>query len=149
MAIPEKTTAHEKISIYNQEIDFDFLHTIEVKEWLVQIALDRDKTISSLEYILCSDEYLLDINKNYLDHDTYTDIITFPMQESPLEATIYISIERVRENAEIYSTSLIKELHRVMVHGLLHLLGYKDKTENDQSEMRSQEDKALAARAFV
>jgi len=86
---------------------------------------------------------LLEINKKYLDHDYYTDIITFPLQESPIEATIYISIDRVKENAATYKVEFKHELHRVIVHGLLHLLGHKDKTDEEQKLMSAMEDKCL------
>jgi len=102
-----------------------------------------------LEYVLCSDEYILKVNKEHLDHDYYTDIITFPLQESPLEATIFISVDRVKENAELYNCSEQDELHRVMVHGLLHLLGYNDKTTDEKKQMRLEEDNCLSERNFV
>jgi rRNA maturation RNase YbeY len=144
-----KDTEEQAISFYTADIDFNLESELAVAEWLKQVGLEKKRTISNIEYVLCSDEYLLDINQKYLSHDTLTDIITFPLQESPLEATIYISAERVKENAELYKVAFQDELHRVMAHGLLHLLGFKDKTEDEINEMRLQEQAALAKRTFI
>ncbi len=105
------------------------------------------RQLSALNVIFCSDEHLLTINKDFLQHDYYTDIITFdlsPSGKSPLEAELYISIERVRDNAQSLGFPFYKELHRVVFHGLLHLMGYKDKKKTDQQTMRKMEDKLLA-----
>jgi len=132
------------------DLDFQIMHPAEeIKQWLLTIGKKENAEVALLEYIFCSDEYLLEINREYLDHDYYTDIITFPLQESPLEGTIYISIVRIAENAVLYDTTVSDELHRVMAHGLLHLLGYKDKTEDEQKEMRQKEEYYLERRAFV
>jgi probable rRNA maturation factor len=109
--------------------------------WLENVAKSESKSISSLTYIFCSDDYLLDINNSYLGHDYYTDIITFPYKEGDdVESDLYISLDRVKENAEDYHVSYDNELKRVMVHGLLHLFGYGDKTEEDIRTMREKED---------
>jgi probable rRNA maturation factor len=99
----------------------------------------------TLNYIFCSDEYLLDINKNFLKHNTYTDIITFNLSANTnlVEGEIYISIPRVKENATIFNTTIPHELHRVIFHGALHLCGYKDKSKEDKTTMRMMEDKYL------
>lgn len=131
------------------DINHSLKHESAVLNWLKSIAGKNNRAIASLEYVFCSDDYLLDINKKYLSHDTLTDIITFPLQDSPLEATIYISIERVKENAIQYKTTTEEELHRVMAHGLLHLIGFKDKSDDEKSEMRQQEDVALSQRTFI
>ncbi len=96
-------------------------------------------------FIFCNDPYLIEINKAYLSHDTFTDIITFDNSDSPdsIETDIFISIERVKENAAIQNTEFIKELYRVMIHGILHLLGYRDKTSEEKKIMREQENIAL------
>lgn len=113
-------------------------------EWLSDVAAAEKTTINSLTYIFCSDEYLLDINIKYLGHDYYTDIITFPYQEgTSLESDMYISIDRVKENAEDYNEIFDTELRRVMVHGLLHLLGYGDKTDAEIQTMRQKEEEYL------
>lgn len=109
--------------------------------WLENVAKSESKSISSLTYIFCSDDYLLDINIKYLGHDYYTDIITFPYKEGDeVESDLYISLDRVKENAEYYNVSYDEELKRVMVHGLLHLFGYGDKSEEDIQMMREKED---------
>lgn len=109
--------------------------------WLINVGKSESKSISSLTYIFCSDDYLLDINIKYLGHDYYTDIITFPYKEGDeVESDLYISLDRVKENADDYNVSYDEELKRVMVHGLLHLLGYGDKTEEDIRLMREKED---------
>jgi len=90
----------------------------------------------------------LEINKKYLDHNFYTDIITFPLNNDPIEANVFISIVRVTENAQLYKQSFEDELHRVIVHGLLHMIGYNDKNELDEKEMRKKEDYYLAKRNF-
>ncbi len=101
--------------------------------------------INWLQYVFVSDEDLLQMNQSVLDHDTYTDIITFDLsdKEGIIEGEIYISIDRVRDNAEQYNASFEEEYIRVLGHGLLHLLGFKDKTETDSSEMRKQENKLI------
>ena len=103
------------------------------------------KTERKINYIFCSDEYLLDINLEYLNHDTYTDIISFDYSVGKeLHGDIYISIERVVDNAKDFNSEFIDELHRVMIHGILHYCGYKDKTEADETVMRKRENDYLA-----
>ena len=113
---------------------------------LVDTHLEGIKKVK-LNYICCSDEYLLTINKQFLDHDTFTDIITFDLSETDAELVgeIYISVDRVKENAAKFGVSYLNELHRVIFHGALHLCGYTDKTAADKQEMRRQEDICLAA----
>ncbi len=118
-----------------------------LKSFLASTAISAKRPLGSLNIIFCSDEHLLGINRDYLQHDYYTDIITFdlsPSSKSPLEAELYISIDRVKENASILGQPLYRELHRVIFHGLLHLLGYKDKQKKDQTLMREMEDRLLA-----
>ena len=113
--------------------------------WLSNVAKSEHKTISSLTYIFCSDEYLLDINIKYLGHDYYTDIITFPYKEgNDIESDMYISIDRVKENAIEFGETFENELCRVMVHGLLHLIGYGDKNDDEIKIMRQKEEEYLA-----
>lgn len=112
-----------------------------VSKWLANVADAENKKIIQLNYIFCDDEYLLEINKKYLSHDYYTDIITFPYQEGMLlEGDLFISLDRVKENALQYSINFDAELRRVLVHGLLHLMGYTDKTEEDQQKMTEKEN---------
>jgi rRNA maturation RNase YbeY len=136
------------------EVQFFFLQPVSVlkqrimlKSFLQKTAIKEGRPIHSLNIIFCSDEYLLSINKQFLNHDYYTDIITFDLSESkkgPVTAELYISYDRVKDNARQMKTTTTKELHRVVFHGLLHLLGYKDKTTKDQMEMRKMEDKLIA-----
>ncbi len=148
MTDPHNYHDSSEIIVCLADVDYNLKHKTEVYQWLKSIAIKNNRSISSLEYVFCSDDYLLEINKKYLSHDTLTDIITFPLQESPLEATIYISIERIKDNALKYKTTTEEELHRVMVHGLLHLVGFKDKLDDEKSQMRHQEDVALSQRTF-
>ncbi|MFZ9588368.1 MAG: rRNA maturation RNase YbeY [Chitinophagaceae bacterium] len=135
------------------EVQFFFLQPVSVlkqrnklKSFLQKTAQKEGRPISSLNIIFCSDDYLLNINKQFLNHDFYTDIITFDLSESkkgPVTAELYISYDRVKDNARQMKTVTTKELHRVVFHGLLHLLGYKDKSTKDKMLMRKMEDKLL------
>ena len=121
------------------------LKGLPLENWLREIIRAEGGELKNLQYIFGSDEFLHDINVQYLNHDTYTDIITFPLTEFPLiEGEIYLSIDRIRENARTYEVPFLTELLRVMAHGVLHLLGYKDKTKAEQKEMRQKEEEALA-----
>lgn len=138
------------ILFFNDGLKYSLRDRNKVRLWLHRIARSHKKKISSLTYIFVSDKRLLEINKQFLDHDTYTDIVTFP-GDSPkgtIAGEIYISIDRVKDNASNYQQSMKTELHRVMAHGLLHLCGFKDKTAAEQSVMRRQEEKALDLRSF-
>ena len=116
-----------------------------IKAWLYTIAKSRQKEISSLSYIFSSDDYLHDINVEFLNHDTLTDIITFPLEsEEGISGEIYISLDRVEDNAKDFKTDFFNELRRVIAHGLLHLCGINDKTEQEAAEMRRAEEDALA-----
>ena len=132
-------------------IQFNFLEPVDLrdrthlKKFLATLFKKEGKPLGELQYIFCSDDYLLEINRQYLDHDFYTDIITFDLSEKgqPINAEIYISVDRVRENAREFGTSLKKEMQRVIFHGALHLCGYKDKTSAQEKEMRQMEEKYL------
>jgi probable rRNA maturation factor len=116
-----------------------------LKLFVQQIFKAEKKKLTKLNYIFCSDEYLLNINKTHLSHNYYTDIITFDLSESPTAITgeIYISTDRVRDNAATMGVSIKEELHRVIFHGALHLCGYKDKMPKDEKEMRAAENRFL------
>ena len=134
------------ISFHVEEIDFVFEETDKTILWLNRIAEQESKGIVSLDYVFCSDEYLHKINVEYLNHDTYTDIITFDLGEptdDAISGEIYISIERVKENAQIHGSQYKDELLRVVAHGLLHLIGYPDKSEQEALVMRGKEEDAL------
>jgi probable rRNA maturation factor len=135
------------------EISFNFLkpnlsltNRIRLKEFLIQMVKLEGKKLSSLNFIFCSDQYLLKINQQFLKHSSLTDIITFPLSApmEPISADIYISTDRVRDNAQIFHSTIKSELHRVIFHGVLHLCGYKDKSPSDIKQMRDKEDYYLS-----
>ena len=137
------------VSFFVEDIDFELSAQDVRAEWLERLAKSHDASIHEINYILVSDQYLLKLNQNYLDHDTLTDIITFPYDEEEhkdLGGDIYISVERVKENAIEFEVSFEDELARVMAHGLLHLIGFEDKNEAAQIKMRAAEDAALDMR---
>ena len=133
------------IVFFNEDINFKFQDKNKFKAWLKKVAEKEDFTIGELNYIFCSDEYLHKINLEYLDHDTYTDIITFDNSETEtvIEGDIFISIERVRENSQTLNTVFEEEIKRVIVHGLLHLCGYDDHAPEDKAEMRRLESEHI------
>lgn len=120
---------------------------VVLKEFLQKRAKKEGLEITHLNYVFCSDKFLLEINKQFLQHDFYTDIISFDLSETSgiLNAEVYISVDRVKDNAKQHNTTLISELHRVIFHGLLHFCGYKDKKSKDAKLMREMEDKWLRA----
>lgn len=132
------------ISFHSESIEFQLDSELQYSQWLHNIAKSHHLLIKELNYIFTSDEYLYDMNVQYLNHDYYTDIISFPMQSDPISGDIFISIDRVRENAAKNNVSFLSELHRVMAHGLLHFIGFDDHEEADILEMRNQEDKAMS-----
>jgi rRNA maturation RNase YbeY len=115
------------------------------KKWLNQVISNEDKEEGDITYIFCDDDYLLEKNIRFLNHNTLTDVITFDYCEgNSVGGDIFISIERVKENSEVFKVDFLTELNRVMVHGLLHLLGYKDKTERESNLMRKKENYYLS-----
>jgi rRNA maturation RNase YbeY len=136
-----------QIKFFYQTPLHNFKNRTALKTFLSSSALTYNRPIASLNIIFCSDEYLLSINQGHLQHDYYTDIITFDLSPSvtdPIEGELYISVDRVKENAILHEEAYLKELHRVVFHGLLHLLGFKDKNKADQEVMRTKEDDFLA-----
>jgi probable rRNA maturation factor len=133
------------INFFCEDVDFNLPQKLKRKQWLKKIMVNEKTAVGELNYIFCSDEYLHKINIDYLNHDTYTDIITFDNSEieTKVEGDIFISIDRVKENAITHNISEEKELSRVISHGLLHLLGYKDKSKEEALEMRSKEEEAI------
>ena len=132
---------------FNYEYDdFQLNNEALIERWLLSIAKAENKMIEEISYIFLDDERLLDVNRAYLEHDFYTDIITFPLHEEgqAIEADIFISIDRVKENADNFNSSFKTELLRVMAHGLLHLCGYNDVSKDDQTQMRKKEEESLA-----
>jgi len=136
------------IYFFNEDIDFTLNDEATTTNWIKDILYDESRVEENINYVFCSDEYLHQLNKEYLDHDTFTDIITFDNSEpeSNIEADIFISIERVKENATQLNKPFEEELHRVMIHGLLHILGYSDKSESEKRIMREKEDACLSLR---
>ncbi|RYZ00409.1 MAG: rRNA maturation RNase YbeY [Chitinophagaceae bacterium] len=135
-----------KIQFHYVDQKFPFTGRTALKSFLLELARKEGRKVDRINYIFCSDEYLLEINRQHLNHDTYTDIITFPFSPSgaPILSDIYISVERVRDNAQKFNHSFTAELHRVIFHGLLHLCGYKDKKKEEQQLMRAREEYWLA-----
>ncbi len=131
-----------KIKFNYVDVQFNFSSKTKLKAHIEKIFELEQKPLEVVQYIFCNDEYLLSINQGFLNHDTYTDIITFPLQDKnqPIIGEIYISIERVKDNAKQFNTSFDKELVRVVSHGALHLCGFKDKSKAQQAVMRSKED---------
>jgi len=117
-----------------------------IKSVLSQLIDNQGYTINCVNIIICSDPYLLNINRTYLDHDYYTDIITFDNSEKQgyIDADLFISIDTVKSNAKLFGTTTLQELRRVIIHGVLHLVGFNDKTESQKNEMRLKEDEYLA-----
>ncbi len=137
----------EGLQFFSEEIDFSLPSTETTEAWISSILQSHDAAVESVNFIFCSDDYLLNVNRSYLQHDYYTDIITFDNREyddDPLESDIFISIDRVRDNAQDRSIPFEKELHRVIIHGLLHLIGWNDKTEEEKQAMREKEEACLS-----
>jgi rRNA maturation RNase YbeY len=133
------------VSFFSEDIDFKVVNPLKTKKWIKNASFSEGYEVSQLNYIFCSDEYLLEINKQYLDHDYFTDIITFDNSEEDkqLEGDIYISVDRVRDNAATFHTDFDSEMRRVLIHGLLHLVGYEDSSEALKTAMRAKEDEYL------
>jgi rRNA maturation RNase YbeY len=139
------------VNFFEEDIRFDLKNKNKVKSWIKSTIAAEGYKLQELNYIFCSDAYLLQINQQYLDHDSYTDIITFDNSEKEklIEGDIFISIDRIRENAAKFGTSETNELHRVIIHGALHLIGYKDKKPADKTLMTAKEDQYLDIRNFT
>ena len=138
------------VSYFTQDIFFPFKEKRLTSRWLKFVAESESKRLGDVAIIFCSDNYILDINIKYLQHDYYTDIITFDYCEgNRLCGDLFISVDSVRENASLYGTEFVDELNRVIVHGLLHLMGYDDHTEKDIAMMRAKENYYLSQRASV
>jgi len=130
---------------FNYETSFELQDESKYEGWISEVIETEDKTEGEINYIFCDDEYLLQKNIEFLDHDTLTDIISFDYtMGNLLSGDIFISVERVKENAQEYNVEFDDELRRVMAHGILHYCGYKDKTEEDSTVMRAKEDEKKA-----
>lgn len=132
------------VEIFYEETSDLELDTHFFTEWLTKICASKNFSMGDVSLIFCSDEYMLQLNRSALNHDFYTDIITFDYTTQGLVAgDLFISVDRVRENAEEFKVDFLNELYRVVAHGVLHLLGYKDKSRDEEVEMRKQEELAL------
>lgn len=139
----------QPIEFFLEDVELEIPDEAKLREWLVAAAATESKSVVEVNYIFCSDEHLRGINVEFLDHDYYTDIITFDNSDGALlRGEIYISTERVAENAATHDVSFVHELCRVMVHGVLHLAGYGDKTSEQAAMMRTKEDFYLAKLPF-
>ena len=138
------------VSYFSQDTDFKFKSKRLTSQWLKLVAQAESKKLGAVSVIFCSDNYLLDINKKYLKHDYFTDIITFDYCEGDLiSGDLFISIDSVKDNSEFFKSCFEDELNRVIVHGVLHLIGYDDHTESDVAVMRSKEDFYLNFRSTL
>ncbi len=127
-----------------EDIDFSLKDEAKVIDWISKVVSEHDSLVGEISYIFCSDEYLLNINREYLQHDYYTDVITFDYTEDNIiSGDIFLSIDRVKDNAALYAKDFDEELKRVIIHGILHLLNFKDKTEDESKLMREKEDECL------
>jgi len=138
-------SSRNRIQFHYTKRDYPVPNRLKLKKFLAGLFKKEGKRLGELHYIFCDDEYLLKINQSFLQHDFYTDIISFDLseREGPLQGEIYISLPRVRENASAFQVSVKQELHRVLFHGALHLCGYQDKSPREIRVMRRLEDKYL------
>lgn len=137
----------ESIHFFYEDTSFVLDQTDITSSWVEQIIANHSQQAEAINFILCSDEYLLNINRSYLDHDYYTDIITFDNRESAdddLESDIFVSVDRIKENSKDIGVAFGRELHRVLIHGILHLLGWNDKTDEQKEAMREKEEACLS-----
>ncbi len=142
----ESTCMSQKITFSYADRSLHLRHKTQIKEGLIRLFKKEGKLLGGINYVFCSDEYLLEINRQFLQHDYYTDIITFGLSEPkrPIEAEIYISVDRVKDNAKTVAETYTREMLRVIIHGALHLCGYKDKTKAQSDLMRSKENYYLS-----
>jgi rRNA maturation RNase YbeY len=137
------------IRFFSEELEFKLKHPRKTSNWIKEVIAKEKASIGDLSYIFCNDTYLLEINKKYLNHNTLTDIITFDNNEDDsnlISGDIFISIDRVKDNSKHLNIPSDEELHRVIIHGVLHLLGYKDKKPADKAQMRKKEEAYLSLR---
>ena len=133
------------IQFFTEQTNFTVKNKTLIREWLAQIIRKHKKTIGEINVIFCSDEYLLKLNEQYLGHDTFTDIITFDfVEDKKISGDIFISADRMKENAKLFHVEQTAEMHRLIAHGILHLLGYKDDTQKNKKQMTEQEEIALS-----
>ncbi len=130
---------------FNFETDFELNNQSKLKLWIEDVILSEGYELGEIVYVFCDDEFLLKLNIEFLNHDTLTDIISFDYKVGKqINGEIYISVERVAENAKDFKSTFEGELHRVIIHGILHFCGYKDKSDSDEIKMRKKEDECIA-----
>jgi probable rRNA maturation factor len=141
----------QSIHFFKEDIRFRFDHRVDIIRWIQRTIRQEGFRPGDINIVFCSDSYLRRMNKNYLQHDYNTDIITFETGDDPsvIHGDLFISIDRVKENAVDFSTSFSNELHRVIIHGILHLCNYSDKSVKKQTEMRQREDHYLKRRSWL
>ena len=138
------------LEIVFEDVDAVSFEHSSILDWYSKVANQEEKVLGDLTIIFCSDDYLLEVNREHLDHDYYTDIITFDYSDFPtVSGDLFISVDRVKENATDFNVSFEHELQRVIIHGFLHLCGYFDKTNEDELLMRSKENQSLSLIGFV
>jgi rRNA maturation RNase YbeY len=129
------------IIYFAEDVSFPKLKKRKTSGWIKKVIISEGKSVGEISFIFCSDNYILEVNKKYLNHDYYTDIITFDYVEcDKINGDIFISTDRVRDNANAFSKTFNNEMNRILIHGVLHLLGYKDKNRKDKSLMTKMED---------
>jgi rRNA maturation RNase YbeY len=133
------------VFFFAEDLDFEIGHQQDIISSFHAIALDNEKELGCINIVFCSDNYLLQMNREYLNHNYFTDILTFPMSLHPLSGDLFISVERIRDNASTNKVPFKNELDRVMIHGLLHMVGYNDKTNEEIKKMREKENFYLSA----
>ncbi len=131
------------VEIFFEDTNDLALDPVEIETWLSKVCIAEDKELGDVNLIFCSDNYLLELNVKHLEHDYYTDIITFDYSEETISGDLFISIDRVEDNANSYKVPFSEELNRVIAHGVLHLIGYGDKSEEEAATMRIKESEAL------
>lgn len=131
------------ISFFTEDVDYTLKDKLKIKRWIQQTVSSESKKTGDINIIFCSDEYLLEVNKQYLNHDYYTDIITFNYNTDKINGDLFISLDRVADNANQNNVPRETELLRVIIHGVLHLLGYNDKTAKEEREIRAKEDSCI------
>ncbi|MDG1765571.1 MAG: rRNA maturation RNase YbeY [Flavobacteriales bacterium] len=137
------------VHFFNEDVSYVLKDKMKLKNWVKIMIEQHQKSLGEVNFVFCSDEYLHEMNVEYLQHDTLTDIITFDYCDgNTVSGDLFISVDRVKDNASDLKIKLTDELHRVMIHGVLHLIGFKDKSQQDAATMRSQEEKSLILRGF-
>ncbi len=134
------------INYFSEKVTFTLKNKKIIKNWIISAIKEENKIPGNINYVFCNDNYLLDLNKKYLGKNTFTDVLTFNYSENNkyISGDIYISIDRVKENSKKFNTNIKDELHRVMIHGILHLINYNDKNEEEKMIMRQKEDYYLS-----